>query len=127
MFKILMIDDSKTVHSYVKNLLLPFHEILVHSVFDGAEALQFLKTESDFNIIFLDWEMPKLNGPATFLELKKSNCKVPVLMMTTKNKVTDIAYMLELGVNEYLMKPFTVDILLEKIEYITGKTFTNAA
>jgi len=97
------------------------------SVFDGQEALTLLKTKPDFDLILLDWEMPNLNGPSTFSKLLESGYKIPVIMMTTKNAAEDIQKMLEMGVAEYLMKPFTIDILFEKIEYVTGKSFPYAA
>lgn len=125
--KILMIDDTKSVHAFVKGLLAPYASIEITSVFHGAEALTLLKTNSSFDLIFLDWEMPVLNGPDTFAALKAEGYQIPTLMMTTKNKPEDIEKMLNLGVAEYLMKPFTQDILLEKIEFVTGKAVSHAA
>ena len=74
----------------------------------------------------MDWEMPVLNGLDTLSELKKKGVSIPVLIMTTKNSPEDIAQMLDRGASEYLMKPFTIDILFYKIELCTGKFISYA-
>jgi two-component system chemotaxis response regulator CheY len=127
MFKILIIDDTKSVHAFVGALLSKSKEVKFTGVFDGAQALELLKKNSDFDLILLDWEMPVLNGPNTFKEIKKMNLKAPTVMMTTKNAPEDIAMMLEMGVAEYLMKPFTIDILFEKIEAVSGRALPYAS
>lgn len=119
--RILMIDDTKSVHAYVSNLLIKASPSLSsNSVFNGQEALQYLAKNNQIDLILLDWEMPILNGPETLKKLKVSHPNIPVIMMTTKNKPEDIQMILELGASEYIMKPFTADILLEKIEQVTG-------
>lgn len=122
---ILIIDDSKAVHAYVKNCFKTFDVKLTH-VLNGQEALDLIKSGStDFNLILLDWEMPIMDGPSTFDSLK---CKVtiPVIMMTTKNQPEDISFMLNKGVSEYVLKPFTQDILLDKIQNVLGQELCHA-
>ncbi|MGZ3768342.1 MAG: response regulator transcription factor [Bdellovibrio sp.] len=127
MFKILIIDDTKSVHAFVKVLLQKCPSIKTTSVFNGAEALESLKKDGSYDLIFLDWEMPILNGPDTLKKMKEMALNVPVVMMTTKNSPDDIQKMLLLGAAEYLMKPFTADIIFEKISLVTGKVFEYAA
>ena len=127
MFRVLIVDDTKSVHAFVKSLLLKSPGIEVTSVYHGAEAVEFLKHEEDFDLILLDWEMPVLNGPDTLHGIKAMQLKTPVIMMTTKNDPEDIKRMFSLGIQEYLMKPFTIDILFKKIEWVSGRTFTYAA
>ncbi len=122
-----MVDDTKSVQAFVKALLAKAPGIEVTSVYNGLEAVELLKQKSDFDLILLDWEMPKMDGPTAFVEFKKMGVKTPTVMMTTKNSPEDIMKMLELGVAEYLMKPFTIDILFEKIETATGRGFSYAA
>jgi two-component system chemotaxis response regulator CheY len=126
MFRILIVDDTKSVHAFVKHLLSKNREIKTESVFNGSEALVFLKKDSAFDAILLDWEMPLLNGPETLQALKRHGISIPVVMMTTKNSLTDIQTAMALGASEYIMKPFTEDILIEKLSLVTGKDFTNA-
>lgn len=127
MLKILIVDDTKSVHAFVKSLLAKSKEITTASVFDGALALEELAKNPSYDLILLDWEMPNLNGPNTFAEFKKRGITIPTIMMTTKNAPSDISKMLEMGVAEYLMKPFTIDILFEKIEFVSGKALPYAA
>lgn len=127
MFRILIVDDTKSVHAFVKSLLSKSKEIVATDVFDGLEAVELLKNNKEFDLILLDWEMPRLNGPDTFDQFLKMNLKIPTIMMTTKNAPEDIIKMLNMGVAEYLMKPFTIDILFEKIEYVSGRTLPYAA
>ncbi len=127
MIKILIIDDTRSVHAFVKNLLSKSKEVECVSAYNGAEGLEILKSNLNFDIVLLDWEMPIMNGPAAFEEMLKQNIKIPTLMMTTKNSVEDIQRMLNLGVAEYLLKPFTIDILFSKLEFVTGKVLPYAA
>ncbi len=122
-----MVDDTKSVHAFVKSLLFQAGSIEVTSVFNGAEAVELLKTNQNFDLILLDWEMPVMTGPEAFSAFKEAELRIPTLMMTTKNNPEDIKKMLEMGVAEYLMKPFTIDILFEKIEFVTGRSFSYAA
>ena len=71
--------------------------------------------------------MPNLNGPDALQEIKSLGINTPVLMMTSKNAPEDIARVLELGASEYLMKPFTVDILFEKMSFVLGRAVEYAA
>jgi two-component system chemotaxis response regulator CheY len=123
MFEVLIIDDTKSVQAFVKAILAKAKEINVQSAFDGTEAVEIIRQGRKFDLIFLDWEMPILNGPETFKTLRQMGVETPVIMMTTKNSSEDIQMMLEAGVAEYMMKPFTTDILFEKIEFVTGKEF----
>lgn len=127
MFKVLIIDDTKSVHAFVKCLLAKSQGIAVTSVYNGIEALELINKDKAFDLILLDWEMPVLNGPETLKKIKSTALEIPVIMMTTKNKPEDIQKMLEAGASEYLMKPFTIDILFEKIEFVSGKAFKYAA
>lgn len=118
--RILLIDDSKPVHTVVKECLEKFG-FTFHDAFDGTEAIEIVK-DNEFDFVFLDWEMPVMNGPATFDKLKEAGVNCPIVMLTSKNSPADIAMMLEKGVSDYVMKPFTEDILIEKIESCAGVT-----
>ncbi len=125
--KILIIDDTRSVHSYVKLLLSKSQDISTTSTYNGQEGIRAYLADNSFDLILLDWEMPVMTGPETLEELMKLNCQTPIMMMTTKNAPSDIARMLEIGASEYLMKPFTADILFEKIQNLTGKGLSHVA
>ncbi|NJL25663.1 MAG: response regulator [Calothrix sp. SM1_5_4] len=127
MIRVLIVDDSKAVHAYLATCFKGTN-VQVVDVFNGREALDLLAKEGGrFDLILLDWEMPVCDGPTTFAELKSGGSAIPVLMMTTKNDPEDISRMLSAGVNEYMLKPFTKDVLFEKIEYVMGRPVANAA
>ena len=127
MFRILVVDDTKSVHAYIKGLFAKVSEIELTSVYHGGEAVELLKETQGYDLIFLDWEMPVLNGPDAFLGFQALGIRIPVIMMTSKNNPEDIRKMLAMGVSEYMMKPFTADIVFEKIEFVTGRGFSHAA
>ena len=119
-FKILCVDDSKSIHAFLQECLVPITETIDH-VYNGQEAVDLLKSNLNaFDVIILDWEMPIKDGPTTFNELKALGLKTPVFMLTSKNNPSDIMQMVEAGVTEYMMKPFTADIVIEKIQQILG-------
>lgn len=127
MIKILIIDDTRSVHMFVKKLLSQGHVDQVISVYNGQEALDLLKSNTDFDLIFLDWNMPIMEGPETLQNIRKMGIQIPIVMMTTLSSEENINKMLELGVSEYMIKPFTVDILFQKIEFVLGKAIPYAS
>ncbi|MDZ4083255.1 MAG: response regulator [Bdellovibrionales bacterium] len=127
MFKILLVDDTKAVHTFVKDLLKAATDIQFTDAFNGAEAVELVRKGEKFDLVLLDWEMPIKTGPECLNELKALGFPSPIVMMTTKNSPDEIAHLLEIGAAEYMLKPFTVDILKEKIEYVCGQVFHNVA
>ena len=118
--RILIVDDSRSVHTFVKKLLQAMGTFEVVDAFHGSEGLKILNEDKKFDFVLLDWEMPVLDGPSTFQEIKRLKIDIPVMMMTSKNKQEEINQMLKAGVSEYIIKPFTEDIFRDKITMITG-------
>ncbi len=125
--KVLIIDDTKSVHAFVRAIAKNSPTLSFHSTYNGAEGLEELKNNADYDLILLDWEMPVLDGPGTLKALQNIQKHPRVIMMTTKNSTDGIIEMLSLGAAEYIMKPFTIDILIEKIETVTGRSLSHAA
>ncbi|WP_338636361.1 response regulator [Spirobacillus cienkowskii] len=119
--KILLIDDSKTTQAYVRECFSNNKNIDLITADNGKIGLDVLKDEDDVDCIFLDWEMPVMNGIETLIEIKKKYPKITVMMLTVRNGALDIQKMLSLGADEYIMKPFTRDILLEKLDKLMIK------
>jgi two-component system chemotaxis response regulator CheY len=118
--KFLVVDDSVTMRRIVANSLKTIgHDVFVEAG-DGREALAKLSSDDAINFVITDWNMPDVSG----LELVKairSNDKfgsVPILMVTTRGLKEDIVEALQAKVNNYVVKPFTPQILKEKIEQI---------
>lgn len=116
--QILMVDDSKAVHAFVTDCLSKMNAKIEHS-FNGKEGLEKLHSgKFKFDLVLLDWEMPVLNGPETLPQIRKDFPDLPVVMLTSKNDPQDMIKMLEMGAAEYVLKPFTADILVGKLETI---------
>jgi two-component system chemotaxis response regulator CheY len=118
--KFLVVDDSVTMRRIVANSLknLGYTEYVEAS--DGKDALDKLASDDNINFVITDWNMPVLSG----LELIKSIRgdeklkNLPVLMVTTRGVKEDIMEALAAKVNNYIVKPFTPQILKEKIDAI---------
>jgi len=118
--KFLVVDDSVTMRRIVVNSLkgLGYSQFLEAG--DGKEAMDVLNANDGINFVVTDWNMPNVSG----LELVKAirqHAKygtVPILMVTTRGVKEDIMEALHAKVNNYVIKPFTPQILKEKIEQI---------
>ncbi len=119
---ILIVDDSKSIHSFVTDIFKPTAHVLTH-VYSGEEALQQLEKQCNFDVVLLDWEMPGLNGPDTLVKMRKKHSKLKIIMMTSKNKIEDLTLAIERGASEYIMKPFSSDILLSRLDEVCGEKF----
>ena len=119
--KILCIDDSKSVHAFLRQCVSEV-SLDFKSVFDGEEAIRLFSGPNppSFDVIFLDWEMPKKTGPEVLDEIKRLKVQTPVIMLTSKNDVADISSVLSKGAHEYVMKPFTKDIIIEKLSSLAS-------
>jgi two-component system, chemotaxis family, chemotaxis protein CheY len=118
--KFLVVDDSVTMRRIVINSLknLGYNDYIEAG--DGKEALDKLGADSSINFVITDWNMPVLSG----LELVKTIrgddkiSSLPVLMVTTRGVKEDIIEALQAKVNNYVVKPFTPQILKEKIDQV---------
>lgn len=116
---ILVVDDSRAIYAMVSQMLTAQGHTAVWAQ-DGKIAVDLLKSKSSkVDIILLDWNMPNMNGPE-FLEanIKEKFTTAPIIMMTTENSPEHIKKALSLNAAEYIMKPFTSDILFNKISLI---------
>lgn len=121
--KFLVVDDSPTMRRIVINALKSFGYTDVVEAGDGIEALDVLKKEGNVEFVVTDWNMPNMTG----LELTQSIRgsaefgNLPILMVTTRGLKQDIIDALKARVNNYVVKPFTPQVLKEKIDAILNK------
>ncbi len=90
----------------------------VEEAANGVVAIDLLESDNNYDLILLDWEMPVMDG-ITFLEIIKEENIVPetkIVMLTSLGNLQNITQALTTGADEYIMKPFTPKILLDKIE-----------
>jgi two-component system chemotaxis response regulator CheY len=120
--KILVVDDFATMRQIVKKSLgaLGFHNITEAS--DGLDALEKLEKDQ-FGFIISDWNMPNMMG-LDFLKnvrAKDTYKAIPFLMVTAEAKRENVIEAAKAGVSQYIVKPFTVESLQEKIDAIFAK------
>jgi two-component system chemotaxis response regulator CheY len=116
---ILVVDDSRAIYAMVSQMLESGGHKSVWAE-DGLKAIEVLnKNDVKIDVILLDWSMPNMNGPE-FLEanIRDKFTTAPIVMMTTENSPDYIKKALSLNAAEYIMKPFTSDILFNKLSLI---------
>ena len=120
--EILSIDDSKAVHAFLDRCVEGTNIKFTHAM-GVKEGLEKIKLDPKlFTLILLDWEMPEISGPEALDIFNKEGITIPVIMLTSKSNLTEISAMLEKGAKEYVLKPFTPDIILEKIQSVIGSS-----
>ena len=116
MMKLLIVEDERALNRVLSKRLENIGYEVV-SCFNGEEALSTLMTDS-FDVIIMDIMMPKLSGLEVLVQMKEKGIETPVLFLTAKDTVEDRVYGLELGAEDYLVKPFSFDELVARIKVI---------
>ncbi len=117
--KILIVDDFSTMRRIIKNLLRDLGFTNTHEADDGSTALPMLRS-GDFDFLVTDWNMPGMSGIELLKEVRADGklASLPVLMVTAEAKRDQIIEAAQAGVNGYVVKPFTAQVLKEKIDKI---------
>ncbi len=111
----LVVDDSPQIREFVAEYILKPNGFQVDVAVDGSEGLQRALSGSP-DLILMDYEMPHLNGLEVLRILRRSDSKVPVILMTSHGSEQVAVEVFRLGVQDYLIKPFTAETMLEVIE-----------
>jgi two-component system chemotaxis response regulator CheY len=118
--KALIVDDSRTIRMVLRKILRELGYEVCEAV-DGKDALKVIEAEkAAVTLVLTDWNMPVMNGLDLVKNLRQNPelASLKVIMVTTETEVDHIVSALEAGANEYVMKPFTKDILREKLEQV---------
>ena len=118
--KILVVDDESRMRKLVKDFLTK-KNFQVLEAGDGEEAMDIFYKEKDIALIILDVMMPKMDGWEVCREVRK-NSKVPIIMLTARGDERDELLGFDLGVDEYISKPFSPKILVARVEAILRRT-----
>lgn len=121
--KILVVEDEKDLNSVITRHLKK-NNFSVDSVFNGKEALDFLEYEN-YDLVILDVMMPKINGYEVVKKLRLKQNETPILMLTAKDSIDDKVKGLDLGADDYLVKPFDFNELLARIRAIIRRKYGN--
>ena len=120
--KILLVDDSKTMRNIQKKVLSALPGAEFAEAGDGVEALQVLgATPQGFGLVLIDWNMPNMDGITLVGKIRSADTKTPLIMCTTEAEKTRVLAALKAGANNYLVKPFTPEVLLEKVRQTLEK------
>jgi two-component system chemotaxis response regulator CheY len=115
----LVIDDSRAMRTIIGNILRDVGMEVVEAG-NGREGLERLRLDPDVALVLVDWNMPEMNG-LDFIQAvraQRSYDALRILMVTTETESAQVARALDAGANEYLMKPFTREILLAKLSLL---------
>ena len=114
--KFLVVDDSATMRRIVINSLQRIGYTDYVEASDGQEALA--KFDGSVRFVITDWNMPNMSGTdfTRALRARPDGATIPVLMVTARSVKEDILTAMEAGVNNYIVKPFTPQVLKEKID-----------
>lgn len=118
--KILVVDDESRMRKLVKDFLVK-QGYTVLEAGDGSEALDIFYENQDIALLILDIMMPKVGGWQVCREVRASS-KVPIIMLTARGDERDELQGFELGVDEYIAKPFSPKILVARVEAILRRT-----
>lgn len=121
--RVLVVEDERDLNNIITKYLKK-NNFNVDNVFDGEEALDYLNS-AEYDLVILDVMMPKINGYEVLKTMRKENNDTPVLMLTAKDSIDDKVKGLDLGADDYLIKPFDFDELSARIRAITRRKFGN--
>ena len=117
--KVLVVDDFSTMRRIVKNILKQIGYSDIEEAEDGNSALARLR-QGGFGLVVSDWNMPNMTGLDLLKAIRADNAlnNMPVLMVTAEAKKENVMDAIKAGVNNYVVKPFTADVLKDNIEKI---------
>lgn len=119
MAKAMVVDDSRAVRLILRRTLEK-HGYQVYEAGHGKEALAVLDQHPDVGLMLVDWNMPEMNG----LELVRAvrsdpeRARIVLMMVTTETEIEQMVRALAAGANEYVMKPFTEDVITDKLRLL---------
>lgn len=118
--KILVVDDESRMRKLVKDFLARQGYTVLEAA-DGMEAMDYFYADKDIALIILDVMMPKMDGWQVCREIRMHS-KVPIIMLTARSEERDELQGFDLGVDEYISKPFSPKILVARVEAILRRT-----
>lgn len=119
---ILVVDDESRMRKLIKDFLKQ-KDFNILEAEDGEVALKVYNENKDkINLILLDVMMPKLDGWSVLRQIRQENKSIPIVMLTARTEEQDELFGFELGVDEYIAKPFSPKILVARVEAILKRT-----
>jgi two-component system chemotaxis response regulator CheY len=115
----LVVDDSGAIRSYLRRILSA-HGFNVLEAKDGLEGLERLQALDGVDLVLMDWNMPVMSGIELLLRLRSDPTfnDVCVMMVSSETDIAELTYALDAGANDYVMKPFTSEMISEKLQLL---------
>jgi two-component system, chemotaxis family, chemotaxis protein CheY len=115
--KILLVDDSKTMRTIQRKMLGTMPNVEFFEACDGVEALTAIAAQADgFDLILVDWNMPNMNGLELITKIRQTDKRTLLIMATTEAEKQRVLDAIRAGANNYIVKPFTAETILEKVQ-----------
>lgn len=118
--KVLVVDDEALMRKLVKDFLVKKEYDVVEAE-DGEQALDIFYSDKSISLVILDVMMPKMNGWQVCREIRETS-KIPIIMLTAKSMEADELQGFELGVDEYISKPFSPKILVARVDALLRRS-----
>lgn len=119
---ILLVDDSKVMRNIQKKALAALGDVTFAEAGDGVEALAVIaQNPAGFSLVLVDWNMPNMNGLELITKIRATDKKTLLIMVTTEAEKERVLEALRAGANNYMIKPFTPDALVEKVRGTLAK------
>ena len=119
MQKAMVIDDSRAIRMILSNMLVELG-CEVEAAVNGKDGFDKAAKGSDWTVFLVDWNMPEMTGLEFVREIRKDSRyeATRIMMVTTETEMTQVIRALDAGANEYVMKPFTKDMIAEKLRML---------
>jgi len=117
--KVLVVDDSRAMRLVLRQMLSTLGFNVAEAV-HGKEALTFLQSNLDTTLALVDWNMPEMNG-LELVEAVRQDTRFKdlcMMMVTTETEMSNVERAMRAGANEYIMKPFSKDAIVEKLQML---------
>jgi len=120
--RILLVDDSRTMRNIQRKLLGALGDPEFAEAGDGMEAMSLIASSPQpFDLILIDWNMPNMDGHTLVCRIREKDKTTPLIMVTTEAEKTRVLEAIKAGVNNYVIKPFTPEALLERVRQTLEK------
>lgn len=119
MYKLLIVDDEAMIREAIAEYAAEIENFEVKQAANGLEAVEAVKNE-DFDVIIMDIMMPKMDGYAAVKEIRKTK-NVPIIMLSARGEEYDKLFGFELGIDDYLVKPFSLRELMARLQSLVKR------
>ena len=119
MMRVLLADDSGTMRTIIRRTLESFGVSNTVETGDGQQALDLYNASGGFDLVITDWNIRGKSGLELVREIRGCDKAVPIVMVTTESEKSRVLEAIAAGVTDYLVKPFTSDVLRKKLERYT--------